>query len=104
MVCSQAGLSVLLKSEKLFHSSFHSQAVHIRPVCHDWECKAASWELRQTLDVVFDRHISAQGKRGEEISPPLHLWISNITDEVTNGAKKDFLLRKFKEGQSGEQK
>lgn len=65
VVCSQAGLSVLLKSEKLFHSSFHSQAVHIRPVCHDWECKAASWELRQTLDVVFDRHISAQGKRGE---------------------------------------
>ncbi len=29
----QAGLAVLLKSEKLFHSSFHSQAVHIRPVC-----------------------------------------------------------------------
>uniref|UniRef100_A0A8C2HPG1 Phosphatidylinositol glycan anchor biosynthesis, class T n=1 Tax=Cyprinus carpio TaxID=7962 RepID=A0A8C2HPG1_CYPCA len=30
---SKAGLAVLLKSEKLFHSSFHSQAVHIRPVC-----------------------------------------------------------------------
>ncbi|TNM87240.1 hypothetical protein fugu_007470 [Takifugu bimaculatus] len=60
---STAGLAVLLKSEKLFHSSFHSQAVHIRPVCHDWECKATSWELRQTLNVVFDRHISAQGKR-----------------------------------------
>lgn len=29
----QAGLAVLMKSEKLFHSSFHSQAVHIRPVC-----------------------------------------------------------------------
>ncbi|TMS16552.1 GPI transamidase component PIG-T [Larimichthys crocea] len=28
---SKAGLAVLLKSEKLFHSSFHSQAVHIRP-------------------------------------------------------------------------
>uniref|UniRef100_A0A674P666 Phosphatidylinositol glycan anchor biosynthesis class T n=1 Tax=Takifugu rubripes TaxID=31033 RepID=A0A674P666_TAKRU len=60
---STAGLAVLLKSEKLFHSSFHSQAVHIRPICHDWECKATSWELRQTVNVVFDRHISAQGKR-----------------------------------------
>lgn len=29
----QAGLAVLLKSEKLFHSSFFSQAVHIRPIC-----------------------------------------------------------------------
>ncbi|XP_035513057.1 GPI transamidase component PIG-T [Morone saxatilis] len=60
---SKAGLAVLLKSEKLFHSSFHSQAVHIRPVCHDWQCKTTSWELRQTLNVVFDLHNSAQGKR-----------------------------------------
>ncbi|TKS77433.1 GPI transamidase component PIG-T [Collichthys lucidus] len=58
-----AGLAVLLKSEKLFHSTFHSQAVHIRPVCQDWECKTTSWELRQTLNVVFDLHTSAQGKR-----------------------------------------
>ena len=29
----QAGLAVLLKAERLFHSSYHSQAVHIRPVC-----------------------------------------------------------------------
>ncbi|XP_070766434.1 GPI transamidase component PIG-T [Enoplosus armatus] len=60
---SKAGLAVLLKSEKLFHSSFHSQAVHIRPVCQDWECKTTSWELRQTLNVVFDLHTSSQGKR-----------------------------------------
>ncbi|XP_076597062.1 GPI-anchor transamidase component PIGT [Chaetodon auriga] len=60
---SKAGLAVLLKSEKLFHSSFHSQAVHIRPVCQDWQCKTTSWELRQTLNVVFDLHTSAQGKR-----------------------------------------
>ncbi|TKS77438.1 GPI transamidase component PIG-T [Collichthys lucidus] len=60
---SKAGLAVLLKSEKLFHSTFHSQAVHIRPVCQDWECKTTSWELRQTLNVVFDLHTSAQGKR-----------------------------------------
>lgn len=62
----QAGLAVLLKSEKLFHSSFHSQAVHIRPVCQDWQCKATSWELRQTLNVVFDLHNSAQSKRGAQ--------------------------------------
>ncbi|XP_038578820.1 GPI transamidase component PIG-T [Micropterus salmoides] len=60
---SKAGLAVLLKSEKLFHSSFHSQAVHIRPVCQDWKCKTTSWELRQTLNVVFDLHTSSQGKR-----------------------------------------
>ncbi|XP_040009284.1 GPI transamidase component PIG-T [Xiphias gladius] len=60
---SKAGLAVLLKSEKLFHSSFHSQAVHIRPVCEDWQCKTTSWELRQTLSVVFDLHTSGQGKR-----------------------------------------
>lgn len=29
----QAGLSVLLKADRLFHTSYHSQAVHIRPVC-----------------------------------------------------------------------
>lgn len=89
VVCSQAGLAVLLKSEKLFHSSFHSQAVHIRPVCHDWECKAASWELRQTLNVVFDRHISAQGKRGEQYSP-LHIWIQIPGFVVTFRANTDF--------------
>ncbi|KAK5863388.1 hypothetical protein PBY51_000421 [Eleginops maclovinus] len=60
---SKAGLAVLLKSEKLFHSSFHSQAVHIRPVCQDLQCKTTSWELRQTLNVVFDLHTPGQGKR-----------------------------------------
>ncbi|XP_054624641.1 GPI transamidase component PIG-T isoform X2 [Dunckerocampus dactyliophorus] len=60
---SNAGIAVLLNSEKLFHSSFHSQAVHIRPVCQDTHCKAMSWELRQTLNVVFDLHNSGQGKR-----------------------------------------
>ncbi|XP_068589559.1 GPI transamidase component PIG-T isoform X1 [Cebidichthys violaceus] len=60
---SKAGLAVLLKSEKLFHSSFHSQAVHIRPVCKDWQCKTTSWELRQTLNVVFDLHTPGQGKQ-----------------------------------------
>ncbi|NXC22004.1 PIGT transamidase, partial [Corythaeola cristata] len=30
---SKAGLAVLLKAERLFHSSYHSQAVHIRPIC-----------------------------------------------------------------------
>lgn len=29
----QAGLSMLLKAERLFHTSYHSQAVHIRPIC-----------------------------------------------------------------------
>ncbi|NWI87946.1 PIGT transamidase, partial [Pitta sordida] len=107
--CSlQAGLAVLLKAERLFHSSYHSQAVHIRPICrvstrlsslpehpkrkskafllHSWvthwfaqlcckgvikatclvqdaSCLAVSWELRQTLTVVFDVFSSGQGKK-----------------------------------------
>ncbi|NXK88588.1 PIGT transamidase, partial [Formicarius rufipectus] len=82
--CSpQAGLAVLLKAERLFHSSYHSQAVHIRPVCRvstrltslleppkgkskatpDASCMAVSWELRQTLTVVFDVFSSSQGKK-----------------------------------------
>ncbi|NXU94214.1 PIGT transamidase, partial [Xiphorhynchus elegans] len=100
--CSlQAGLAVLLKAERLFHSSYHSQAVHIRPICRvstrlssllehpkgkskaalsrcrathqfaqlhcggftDASCMAVSWELRQTLTVVFDVFSSGQGKK-----------------------------------------
>lgn len=60
---SKAGLAVLLKSEKLFHSSFHSQAVHIRPICKDWQCSDTAWELRQTLSVVFDLYTSGQNKK-----------------------------------------
>ncbi|XP_077070140.1 GPI-anchor transamidase component PIGT [Siphateles boraxobius] len=60
---SKAGLAVLMKSEKLFHSSFHSQAVHIRPVCQDEQCTNKAWELRQTLNVVFDLYTSGQGKK-----------------------------------------
>ncbi|XP_051961974.1 GPI transamidase component PIG-T-like [Xyrauchen texanus] len=51
---SKAGLAVLMKSEKLFHSSFHSQTVHIRPLCQDALCTNTAWELRQTLSVMFD--------------------------------------------------
>lgn len=81
----QAGLAVLLKSEKLFHSSFFSQAVHVRPVCQDWECKTTSLELRQTLNVVFDLYTSAQGKRGEQKSLILLYasqgWAINFSNE-----------------------
>ncbi|NWW43379.1 PIGT transamidase, partial [Pedionomus torquatus] len=84
----KAGLAVLLKAERLFHSSYHSQAVHIRPICRvahwfvqvpcdgftvaaslsvmqDASCLAVSWELRQTLTVVFDTFSSGQGKKGK---------------------------------------
>ncbi|NXD12107.1 PIGT transamidase, partial [Nothocercus nigrocapillus] len=78
----QAGLAVLLKAERLFHSSYHSQAVHIRPICRvsvwlsviraapgfllqDASCRAVSWELRQTLTVVFESFSGSQGKKGE---------------------------------------
>ncbi|XP_042321269.1 GPI transamidase component PIG-T isoform X1 [Sceloporus undulatus] len=60
---SKAGLAVLLKAERLFHSSYHSQAVHIRPICRDASCLTVSWELRQTLTVVFDSFASGHGKK-----------------------------------------
>uniref|UniRef100_A0A8D0BQJ9 Phosphatidylinositol glycan anchor biosynthesis class T n=1 Tax=Salvator merianae TaxID=96440 RepID=A0A8D0BQJ9_SALMN len=60
---SKAGLAVLLKAERLFHTSYHSQAVHIRPICRDASCLSVSWELRQTLTVVFDSFASGHGKK-----------------------------------------
>ncbi|PNJ86112.1 PIGT isoform 65, partial [Pongo abelii] len=62
-VWPMAGLSVLLKADRLFHTSYHSQAVHIRPVCRNARCTSISWELRQTLSVVFDAFITGQGKK-----------------------------------------
>ncbi|XP_066243766.1 GPI transamidase component PIG-T isoform X1 [Saccopteryx leptura] len=60
---SKAGLSMLLKADRLFHTSYHSQAVHIRPVCRNAVCTSVSWELRQTLSVVFDAFVTGQGKK-----------------------------------------
>ncbi|XP_019653232.1 GPI transamidase component PIG-T isoform X2 [Ailuropoda melanoleuca] len=60
---SKAGLSVLLKADRLFHTSYHSQAVHIRPVCRNTRCTSISWELRQTLSVVYDAFVTGQGKK-----------------------------------------
>ncbi|XP_062897631.1 GPI transamidase component PIG-T isoform X1 [Mobula hypostoma] len=60
---SKAGLGVLLKAERLFHTSYHSQAVHVRPVCRDHLCTSTSWELSLSLSVVFDLHAAGSGKR-----------------------------------------
>ncbi|XP_078411595.1 GPI-anchor transamidase component PIGT [Cetorhinus maximus] len=60
---SKAGLAVLLKAERLFHTSYHSQAVHVRPVCRNELCTSTSWELTQSLSVVFDLYASGSGKR-----------------------------------------
>lgn len=47
----QAGLSVLLKADRLFHTSYHSQAVHIRPVCRvshgEWQWGCHPGPLRE---------------------------------------------------------
>ncbi|KAG8446290.1 hypothetical protein GDO86_013935 [Hymenochirus boettgeri] len=60
---SKAGLASLLNAERLYHSSYHSQSVHIRPVCRNANCSNVSWELRQALTVVFDMYSSGLGKR-----------------------------------------
>uniref|UniRef100_A0A6I8SVX3 Phosphatidylinositol glycan anchor biosynthesis class T n=1 Tax=Xenopus tropicalis TaxID=8364 RepID=A0A6I8SVX3_XENTR len=60
---SKAGLASLLRAERLYHSSYHSQSVHIRPICQNADCSSVSWELRQALTVVFDMYSSGQGKR-----------------------------------------
>ncbi len=33
------------------------------PVCRNARCTSISWELRQTLSVVFDAFITGQGKK-----------------------------------------
>ncbi|KAM4691644.1 GPI transamidase component PIG-T [Rhinophrynus dorsalis] len=60
---SKAGLATLLKAERLYHTSYHSQSVHIRPICKNANCSSFSWELRQALTVVFDMYSSGSGKR-----------------------------------------
>ncbi|XP_053309151.1 GPI transamidase component PIG-T [Spea bombifrons] len=60
---SKAGLATLLKAERLYYSSYNSQSVHIRPICRNADCSKVSWELRQTLTVVFDMYSSGLGKR-----------------------------------------
>eukprot|EP00062_Callorhinchus_milii_P002918 gi/632939609/ref/XP_007910709.1/ PREDICTED: GPI transamidase component PIG-T [Callorhinchus milii] len=60
---SKAGLAVLLKAERLFHTSYHSQAVHVRPVCRDDLCSSTSLELTQSLSVVFDLYASGFAKK-----------------------------------------
>ncbi|XP_005986751.1 GPI transamidase component PIG-T [Latimeria chalumnae] len=60
---SKAGLAMLLKAERLFHTSYHSQAIHFRPICKDSQCLSMSWELVQSLSVVFDLYSSGYGKK-----------------------------------------
>ncbi|XP_068119374.1 GPI transamidase component PIG-T [Hyperolius riggenbachi] len=60
---SKVGLASLLEAERLYYSSYHSQSVHIRPVCRDQQCLKVSWELRQVLTVVLDMYTNGQGKR-----------------------------------------
>ncbi|XP_043532930.1 GPI transamidase component PIG-T [Chiloscyllium plagiosum] len=60
---SKAGLAVLLKAERLFHTNYHSQSVHVRPICRNELCTSTSWELTQSLSVVFDLYASGSGKR-----------------------------------------
>ncbi|XP_073467196.1 GPI transamidase component PIG-T-like, partial [Aquarana catesbeiana] len=60
---SKVGLASLLEAERLYYSSYHSQSVHIRPICREPDCSEVSWELRQSLTVVFDMYTNGQGKR-----------------------------------------
>ncbi|KAK6307977.1 hypothetical protein J4Q44_G00212480 [Coregonus suidteri] len=39
------------------------KAGYTSDLCQDWQCKSTAWELRQTLNVVFDLHSSGQSKR-----------------------------------------
>lgn len=34
-------------------------------VFQDWQCRTMAWELRQTLNVVFDLYTTGQNKKGE---------------------------------------
>uniref|UniRef100_A0A8C5QYK7 Phosphatidylinositol glycan anchor biosynthesis class T n=1 Tax=Leptobrachium leishanense TaxID=445787 RepID=A0A8C5QYK7_9ANUR len=94
---SKAGLASLLKAERLYHSSYHSQSVHIRPICGNADCTQVSWELRQVLTVVFDLYSSGMGKRdwslfkmfSRTITEPCPLASESKIYLDTSGSEKD---------------
>ncbi|XP_015265792.1 PREDICTED: GPI transamidase component PIG-T [Gekko japonicus] len=95
---SKAGLAVLLKAERLFHSSYHSQAVHIRPICRDAACLSASWELRQTLTVVFDSFASGQGKKDWSL---LKIFSRTLTEACPLASQSKIYVDISSKGQVG---
>jgi phosphatidylinositol glycan class T len=52
---TQAGLSSLLNSFKLYDVQFHSMGTHVRTICEEGNCDVKSLEMQQTLSVVFGK-------------------------------------------------
>ncbi|VDM32350.1 unnamed protein product [Hydatigera taeniaeformis] len=50
------GLASMLKPKSVFKATYTAMSVGVRRVCSDSQCKRLSFELRQSLTFVFDRH------------------------------------------------
>uniref|UniRef100_A0A7M5XCM6 GPI transamidase component PIG-T n=2 Tax=Clytia hemisphaerica TaxID=252671 RepID=A0A7M5XCM6_9CNID len=50
------GLASLLNAVKLYDSSYHSLAVHLRSVCQAGDCSKLALEYKQSVASVFDPH------------------------------------------------
>lgn len=51
---SHKGLASLLNSGHIHNNRYHSLSLHLRQICRDPECQLTSFELRQTVSLVYD--------------------------------------------------
>lgn len=51
---SKSGLATLLNSGKLHNTNYHSLGIHFRSICADSSCKSKTYELKQTMSLVFN--------------------------------------------------
>lgn len=54
---SKRGLASLLNSGRLHNTKYHSLGIHFRSVCGNEKCTIKSYELRQTMSLVYDSEI-----------------------------------------------
>ena len=79
----KAGLSSLLNALRLYDSSYHSLAIHLRSVCRDESCEESSLELKQTVSSVFDP-IHAKLDRGWSLNDLFEAEIQSVCPLASN--------------------
>lgn len=54
---SKHGLVSLLNSGYIHNTCYHSLSLHLRPICGNTACNTASFELQQTVSLVYDYNL-----------------------------------------------
>lgn len=81
---SKKGLAMLLNSGRLHNTNYHSLGIHFRSVCGDDKCTTKSYELKQTMSLVYDAEIigsrdwSVQKLFGQGIMGPCPLAVTSL--------------------------